>query len=205
MIVIINYGTGNLTSVQNMLRKVGVADVKISSDAEDIQKATKLILPGVGRFDYGMQKLKESGLVDTISSRVLNDKIPILGICLGAQLMTKKSDEGIENGLGWIDAETVLFDKTKLASDQKIPHMGWNYTTSKKDTALFDAMREDPRFYFVHSYHLVMNDPTDVWLTTNYGYEFCSAFQRDNIYACQFHPEKSHKFGMKVMENFANL
>lgn len=204
-IVIINYGIGNLVSVQNMLKKAGAEDVLISNDIDDILHADKLLLPGVGHFDFGMKKLNDSGLISIIEEKVLSQKTPILGICLGAQLMTQRSDEGNAKGLGWVDAETIAFDKSKLPSEIKIPHMGWNYVKIQQDNALFQNMHESPRFYFVHSYHLKMNDEKDVWLETNYGYEFCAAFQRNNIYACQFHPEKSHKYGLRLMENFVNL
>lgn len=205
-IAIINYGIGNLTSVKNMLRKAGADDVVITSDEEQIRNASKLILPGVGHFDYGISKLHESGLVEVLNDLVLNDKKTILGICLGAQLMTASSEEGEKPGLGWVDGKTIAFDRSKLPNETKIPHMGWNYVDEQKACKLFDEMHSDPRFYFVHSFHLEMNNPADVWLTTNYeGYEFCSAYQHNNIFACQFHPEKSHKFGLKLMENFVTL
>ena len=205
MIAIINYGIGNLASVRNMLRKVGEYEIEITNDIDLLKDADKLILPGVGKFDYGMERLRESGLVDQLTDLVIDKKKIILGICLGAQLMTKRSDEGKLQGLGWVDGETVSFDRTRLGDFDKIPHMGWNYTEPHKDVVLFKDMHTDPRFYFVHSYHLKMNNARDVWLTTEYGYQFCSAYQHNNIYACQFHPEKSHKFGMKLMENFVAL
>ena len=205
MITIINYGIGNITSVKNMLKKAGAEDVRISNNPEEIAAADKLLLPGVGHFDYGMKKLHESGLIPLLEKRVLQGKVPILGICLGAQLITNRSDEGNTPGLGWVDAETVAFDKDKLPAGYKVPHMGWNNVQVKKDNPLFANMHDDPCFYFVHSYHLKMEDRQDEWLTTQYGYDFCAAFQRDNIFACQFHPEKSHKFGLRLMENFVNL
>lgn len=204
-ITIINYGAGNLLSVKNMLKKAGANDVLISSKAEEIQDSEKLILPGVGHFDYGMQKLNESGLIPILEKRVINDKTPILGICLGAQLMTEYSEEGNINGLGWVNGKTVAFYKSKLPSGYKIPHMGWNDVFENKETSLFHAMPEQPRFYFVHSYHLEMENEKEVWLTANYGYDFCAAYQKNNIYACQFHPEKSHKFGLQLMKNFIAL
>ena len=204
-IIIINYGSGNLKSVENMLKKAGAQNVIISGAKEDIEESHKLILPGVGHFDYGMEMLKESGLIPAIEAKIFQDKTPILGICLGAQLMTRRSDEGEVNGLGWIDGETIAFDKTKLDAGMKIPHMGWNYVLPKKDCSLFNDMPTNPRFYFVHSYHLKMDLSENEWLSVNYGYDFCAAYQKDNIYACQFHPEKSHKFGLKLMENFITL
>ncbi|MFN1835366.1 imidazole glycerol phosphate synthase subunit HisH [Balneola sp. MJW-20] len=204
-ITIINYGAGNLLSVNNMLKKAGARDALITDKKEDIVKAEKLILPGVGHFDYGMQELNESGLIPILEQRVLTEKIPILGICLGAQLMTEFSEEGNINGLGWVNGKTIAFDKTKLPSGYKIPHMGWNDIFENKETPLFQAVPENPRFYFVHSYHLEMENEKDVWLTANYGYDFCAAYQKENIYACQFHPEKSHKFGLQLMKNFIAL
>lgn len=204
-IVVIDYGAGNLMSIKNMLRKAGQTDVKISGLKADIENADKLILPGVGHFDYGMKKLKESELIPILNCKVSQQCTPVLGICLGAQLMTKSSEEGREAGLGWAKAKTVAFDRTRLPQSYKIPHMGWNDVAPEKETSLFNAMPEPPRFYFVHSYHLAMENKEDVWLTANYGYEFCAAFHYKNIYACQFHPEKSHKFGLQLMKNFIEL
>lgn len=204
-IVIINYGIGNLTSVQNMLKKAGANEVLISNREEDILHADKLILPGVGHFDYGMNQLNESGLVPILEKKVHQLKTPILGICLGAQLMTKSSDEGSIPGLGWVDGKTVSFDQSLLEKGCKIPHMGWNTVKVINENPLSYGMTLESRFYFVHSYHMTMNQSEDVWLTSHYGYDFCSAFHRDNIYACQFHPEKSHRFGMNLMRNFVNI
>lgn len=205
MITIINYGAGNLLSVKNMLRKAGAREVLISNQIKDIESADKLILPGVGHFDYGMRKLHESGLIPALTKQVLEQKTPILGICLGAQLMTQSSEEGNSQGLGWIDGKTIAFDKSKLPANYKVPHMGWSEVTVNKTVDLFKDMPENPRFYFVHSYHLQMENPKDVWLSATYGYDFCAAYQHDNICACQFHPEKSHKFGLQIMKNFIAL
>jgi len=167
MIVIIDYEVGNLTSIKKMLKKVGAGDAIISGRIDDIENATKLILPGVGHFDYGMKQLKSSGLIDVLNKRVVADKVPILGICLGAQLLTKGSEEGEEKGL-----------------------------------ALFKDMPKDSRFYFVHTYHMVCHEETDVAVTTSYGYEFAAGIAKDNIMGMQFHPEKSHKYGMQFLRNF---
>lgn len=205
MITIINYGIGNLISVKNMLKKAGAEIVCISNNPEEIAASDKLLLPGVGHFDYGMKKLNESGLIPVLEKRVLHDKVPILGICLGAQLMTLRSDEGADPGLGWVDAETVKFDSARMPENYKIPHMSWNYVKPQKQVALFAHLPEASRFYFVHSYHLKMNNPADEWLTAHYGYDFCAAYQKENIFACQFHPEKSHRFGMQLLKNFVSL
>ena len=205
MIAIIDYGVGNLTSVKNILKKAGADDVQITSDSTVLKDADKFILPGVGHFDYGMQKIESTGLIETLSAEILIKKKPVLGICLGAQLLTEGSAEGDSLGLGWIKGRTVSFDKSVLPSDYKLPHMGWNYVKINHDNSLSKDFAPDARFYFVHTYHLEMDNPSDVWLTTDYGYEFCSAFRNENIYGCQFHPEKSHKFGLKFAENFVNL
>ena len=204
MIGIIDYGVGNIQAFLNCFQRMDVAAYRVNKP-EDLGLATHFILPGVGHFDFGMKKLNKSGLLPTLEKKVFDNKTPILGICLGAQLMTNKSDEGIVPGLGWIDAETVSFDKSKLSNDYKIPHMGWNYVSVVSDIKLFNNMHENPRFYFVHSYHIKLNRTENSWLNVNYGYDFCAAYQKDNIYACQFHPEKSHKFGLRLMENFVNL
>lgn len=200
MIVIIDYKTGNVGSILNMLKKIG-ADAEISSDPELIRNASKLILPGVGSFDAGMKSLKEMGLIPILSEKVIKGKTPILGICLGMQLFAQKSEEGVLPGLGWISGEVKKFDFDKRRL--KIPHMGWNTIDIKKSDLVFKDMAEEPRFYFVHSYHFVCENKEDVLATTNYGYDFESIVKRENIIGVQFHPEKSHKFGMQMLKNYA--
>lgn len=204
MLVIIDYGVGNLTSIKNMLKKIGYRDVAISNDKSKIKDAEKLILPGVGHFDYGMRQLQASGLVDTLNQVVLEDKKPILGICLGAQLLTRGSEEGTEKGLGWIAADTVKFDSTKLNSNLKIPHMGWREVEATSNSKLFKDMYKEPRFYFVHTYHIVCDTPENIAVKASYGYEFVAGVEKENILGMQFHPEKSHKYGMKLLSNFIN-
>ena len=203
MITIIDYNTGNLGRIKNMLKHLGISS-QITNDKEVIEKAEKLILPGVGHFDYGMQQLNKSNLIPLLNKKVLEDKTPILGICLGVQLFTEYSEEGTEKGLGWIKGKTISFDKSKLSSNQKIPNMGWADVYDYKQSKLFENMPEDPRFYFVHSYHLELDNPTDFLVTSNYGYEFAAGIEHENLLGVQFHPEKSHKYGMKMLENFAN-
>ena len=201
MIVVIDYGMGNLGSILNMLKKIG-APAQVSSNADDIAGASKLILPGVGAFDAGMKRLAELNLIDLLNDKALNQKTPTLGVCLGMQLLTRKSQEGVLPGLGWIAGETVRFHFDSQHAHLKIPHMGWNTITLEKPGALFAGLDSTARFYFVHSYHIVCECADDVVTTTEYGYAFVSALERDNIFGAQFHPEKSHKFGMRVLKNF---
>ncbi len=203
MIVILDYGMGNLGSILNMFKKIGV-DAKISSDIRDIEDAEKIILPGVGAFDNAMQNLKDLGIMPLLNKKVIEDKTPVLGICLGMQLLAKRSDEGSLEGLGWVDAEVVRF-RLGDGGSLKIPHMGWNTVDIKKESCLYADMYEDPRFYFVHSYYVKCNNPGSILTTTDYGVEFCSSFMEDNILGVQFHPEKSHKFGLRLLKNFAGL
>ncbi len=199
-IAIINYGLGNLGSVKNMLKKVGCTEVFITDNADEIANADQLLLPGVGSFDKGMSSLQETGLVPLLNELVLVQKKPVLGICLGAQMMTKKSEEGTLPGLGWFDAEVVKFN---LEDKQlKIPHMGWNEVKVTKENYILDQLPNPARFYFVHSYFIKANNEKDILLQCNYGNPFCAALQHENIIGMQFHPEKSHQFGMRIFRNF---
>ena len=204
MITIINYGAGNLASIQNMLRFLNV-DCEITGDPQTISRAKKLILPGVGAFDHGMQRLHELNLIEVLNQKVLGEKIPILGICLGVQLFTKRSDEGTLPGLGWIDAETVHFNQSSLAENDRVPHMGWRDVEINHASKLAKELPTNSRFYFVHSYHLRCNSPKDVLFSARYGYSFPSGVEKENIYGVQFHPEKSHRFGKKLLANYAAL
>jgi glutamine amidotransferase len=200
-IVIINYGMGNLGSIENMIRRIG-GDPVISSSKEVIAQAAKLILPGVGYFAHAVAELKRQELWDTIDRKVKNDKTPILCICLGAQLVLAHSEEGDADGFGWIKGQVVRFS---LPDGMKIPHMGWNNVVAKKKSRLLASMYDDARFYFVHSYHFSHVDEDDILTTTVYGREFVSSLEKENIFAVQFHPEKSHKYGMKLFENFIQI
>ena len=202
MIVIIDYKTGNVGSIVNMLKKVGVGGI-VSSDPDDIRRADKLILPGVGAFDQGMKNLNNSGLIPVIEEQVIGKGVLVLGICLGMQLFAQRSEEGNLNGLGWIDAEVRKFDFKNQTL--KVPHMNWNTTSILKQDVLLKDMPEVSKFYFVHSYYFVCNDKNDGLLTANYGHDFIAAVRKDNIIGVQFHPEKSHKFGMKLLKNFSEL
>ena len=188
-IVIIDYGMGNLGSIHNMLKHIGIEAI-ITAGISDAEEADKLILSGVGSFDNGMKSLADLGL------------IPVLGICLGMQLLSESSEEGELPGLGWIHARTIRFSFAQNDGHLKIPHMGWNTVDLKKPSPLFESMFAEPRFYFVHSYHLICDNHDDELCLTHHGYDFASAVARDNIFGVQFHPEKSHKFGMRLLENF---
>lgn len=205
MIAIINYGLGNLGSIQNMFRKVGCKDVIITNDPMEIDKADKLLLPGVGAFDNGMQKINELGLLEILNRQALEVKKPILGICLGMQLLTKGSEEGSLKGLGWIDADTIKFDFGENEKDLKIPHMGWNEVKFSKRHSLTMGMPAHSRFYFVHSYYVRSNKAEQELMSCHFGIDFTCAVQFNNIMGVQFHPEKSHKFGMQLFKNFIEL
>lgn len=201
MVTIIDYGLGNLGSIKNMLTKVG-SPSQITNDLELIKNATKLILPGVGAFDNGMMNLKDMNVIDILNQKVLVDKTPILGICLGMQLFTKSSEEGQLPGLGWVDANTRKFDTSTSERKYTIPHMGWEFVKQQKESKLLLDMYDEAKYYFVHSYFVKSNQEQDVLLTTEYINEYVSAFEKENILGVQFHPEKSHKFGMKLFKNF---
>ena len=201
MIAIVDYGLGNLGSIKNMLKKIGV-ESQITGDISAIDSATKLILPGVGAFDNGMENLNATGLHECLNRKVLQQKTPILGICLGMQLMTKSSEEGKLQGLGWIDAQTIKFRFDDPAQLKTVPHMGWEYVNAVKKSNLIKDMHADPRYYFVHSYYVNCMERSDELLLANYGNDFVAGFERDNIVGVQFHPEKSHKYGMRLLKNF---
>lgn len=203
MIVIIDYGIGNLASVLNMFKKIGVKDVKVSSDKEIIANADKILLPGVGAFDAGMDNLERSGLIPVLNNKAINEKVPVLGICLGMQLLTKKSEEGVKPGLGWIDAETIKFNLDP-ALKLKVPHMGWNYVKVNRINPLIDIESKN-RFYFVHSYYVKCFNESQSLATSNFGTDFTCMVNKENIFGAQFHPEKSLKFGMRILENFSKL
>ena len=202
MITVIDYGMGNLGSVINMLKKIGVAS-KITTDLEEIKTATKLLLPGVGSFDKAMQRINDSGIKEILDYKVLKEETPVLGICLGMQLLTNNSEEGIEKGLGYINASTKKFSFQE--KKMKVPHMGWNLVEKSTSSLLTTNFEEESRFYFVHSYYVEVEKQENSILKTTYGLEFDSAIQHKNVYGAQFHPEKSHKFGMKLLDNFSKI
>lgn len=205
MITIIDYEMGNVGSIANMFKYIGVEST-IESDPDKIKKASKILLPGVGSFDMAMKKIQEKGLDEVLNEKALKEQIPILGICLGMQLLTHGSEEGELNGLGWIPAKTIRF-KNRIDNKLKIPHMGWNIVKKHQKSSLTEGFEafDESKFYFVHSYFVEVEDEKNSILKTEYGVKFDSAIEKDNIFGVQFHPEKSHKFGMKIFENFARI
>lgn len=200
MIVIVDYGVGNLASVSNMLRKSG-ADAKVSGDAKEIANADKILLPGVGHFDHGMRRLRESGL-ETVLHEFASAGRPVLGICLGAQILGKGSEEGSASGLGLIDMVCTKFPRSET---YRTPHMGWNELSLKQGSRLFPNGVGNARFYFVHSYYMTCSDTADVVAMASHGLEFACVVQRGNVFGTQFHPEKSLRHGLALMKAFVEL
>ena len=202
-IVIVDYRTGNLNSIKRTLDRLGSRST-VSSKIEDLTWADKIILPGVGHFAKAMATLKELGLLDALNETVLIKRKPVLGICLGMELMATRSQEGDTPGLRWIDAEAVRL-KSSVAARHKVPHMGWNRIQIRKASGLMKGVDDLSEFYFAHSYHLDINDRSDLLTETEYSISFPSAVERNNIFAVQFHPEKSHRIGVQVLKNFIEM
>jgi glutamine amidotransferase len=201
MITIVDYGMGNLGSILNMFKRIGVK-AAVTNDLKAVQSAEKILLPGVGAFDAAMERIAASGLNQVLDHKALVERVPVLGICLGMQLLTRASEEGTMLGLGWIAADTKRFP---ARPGLKVPHMGWNVALPATPSVLTQNLPVVPSFYFVHSYYVQTDDPTHSIMCTTHGVTFDSAIQHDNIYGAQFHPEKSHKFGMQLLKNFAEL
>lgn len=202
MITIVNYGMGNLGSMLNMFKRIGVKAC-IESDPEDIRRAEKLVLPGVGAFDAAMQRINDTpGLREVLEHKATLEKIPVLGVCLGMQLLTQSSEEGKLNGLGWIAGAATRFPKLE---GLKVPHMGWNVALPKTPSLLTTDVGVEPRYYFVHSYCVHVVNSENSLMRSHYGLDFDSAIGHGNIFGVQFHPEKSHRFGMQILKNFATL
>jgi glutamine amidotransferase len=204
MITIIDYGVGNINAFVNVYKRVDI-QVKVARTREDLIGADKLILPGVGHFDHAMTQLNNSGMRDTLDKLVLVDKIPVIGICVGMQMMANCSDEGTLEGLKWVDAYVRKFDESKINQLTRLPHMGWNDVKPVKNIPLFTSLEKDAIFYFLHTYYFECNNPNDIIAVTEYGGEFASAAQHENKYGIQFHPEKSHSYGETLLHNFARL
>jgi len=204
MISIIDYGLGNLNSIKNMLRRLGYRS-EIINDSDAISRAEKIILPGVGAFDNGMHNIQSKGFTLPLYKKAKEEKVPILGICLGMQLLFSSSEEGCEKGLGFISGHATRFKFDDKFSKYKVPHMGWNEVKIVRSHPLVNNLPEDARFYFVHSYKIECANKSDVILTADYGGDFTAAVAHENIMGTQFHPEKSHRFGMILLKNFAEM
>ena len=204
MITIIDYGVGNVLAFQNVFKRLSIPS-KIAKCENDLMGSSKLILPGVGHFDYTMSQLNNSGMRDRLDELVLKEKIPVIGICVGMQMMAKKSDEGTLDGLCWIDANVKKFDEATINHHTKLPHIGWNDVKPNENHPLFKGLEQQAIFYFLHSYYFKCSNEENSISKTDYGINFSSSIQHDNIYGIQFHPEKSHSYGERLLKNFANL
>ena len=204
MITIVDYGVGNVQALANIYKRLEIACVLAKNSAE-LAGASHVILPGVGAFDWAMARLEASGMRDALDNLVTAQGKPVLGICVGMQMMAQGSEEGQLAGLGWFDAHVRRFDDTKFTSPTHLPHMGWNDVEPVRSDGLLRDLGSDARFYFLHSYYFAPNDPSDVLATTVYGERFACAVQRGNVFGAQFHPEKSHGWGVQLLKNFAEL
>lgn len=197
---IIDYGMGNVGSIANMLKRLGIPS-RISCDPSDLAACGRLVLPGVGAFDAAIERLDDAGLTSVLNQLVIDEQKPILGICLGMQLMTRRSEEGTRQGLGWVAAEAIRFQNPRR-SDLKIPNMGWRHTRPTNDSPVFASTMEERRFYFVHSYHVCCENEQDIAATATHGIQFVAALSLGHIHGVQFHPEKSHRYGMQLFRDF---
>ena len=200
---VVDYGHGNLGSILNMLKKIGSEGVLVS-DPESLERAEKIILPGVGAFDSGMRALEERGFRDVLIRKAAVDKVPLLGICLGMQMLGQSSEEGVVNGLGLISGRCRRFPQS-ADMRLKVPHMGWAEVVPSTNALLFKDIEIPPRFYFVHSFYFECENQSEVAASASYGVSYAAAVQRENIFGVQFHPEKSHRFGMHLLRNFVGL
>jgi glutamine amidotransferase len=204
MITIVDYGLGNILAFANVYKRLNIP-IAVAKNAAELKDASKVILPGVGAFDHAMERLAASGMRETLDELVLNRKVPVVGICVGMQMLAKSSDEGQLPGLGWIDGRVKKFDSSTLLHHTRLPHMGWNDVKPVIEHKLFAALEADARFYFLHSYYFECARAENILATANYGEEFSCAVHSSNIYGVQFHPEKSHHFGTQLLKNFADL
>ena len=204
MISIVNYGLGNIHAIANIYKRLNIA-VSIASTPDELRAAKRIILPGVGAFDWAMTRLNESGMRNVLEELVVSKGKPILGICVGMQMMAHKSDEGVLKGLGWIDGEVKKFDISAFKQRTHLPHMGWNNVIPTKSSRLFLNLDNDPLFYFLHSYYFVCSKEEDVLAVTEYGENFASTVNSDNVFGVQFHPEKSHQWGIQLLKNFGEI
>lgn len=204
MITIVDYGLGNIRAFLNVYKRLNIA-ARAARDASELRGATRVILPGVGHFDHAMERLHASGMKDALDVLALEARVPVLGVCVGMQILATASDEGTQPGLGWIDGHVRAFDGWAPTVQLPMPHMGWNDVQPVRAERLFDQLDADSRFYFLHSYFFECANPDDVLASANYGADFTCAVRHDNIHGVQFHPEKSHHFGTRLLQNFAEL
>lgn len=204
MITIVDYGLGNVLAFQNMYKRMNIA-TNIATSAQDLSKAKRIILPGVGAFDHAMQRLKKSGMRDCLDELVLVDNIPVVGICVGMQMLATSSAEGDLPGLGWIEGEVKRFDVNQFTQKTHLPHMGWNNIIPQSENSILAGLDQDSRFYFLHSYYFHCNDVKNILATTSYGDSFSSIVNHNNIYGIQCHPEKSHHCGAQFLKNFSEI
>lgn len=203
MITLVDYGLGNVRAFINIYRRLNIG-VQVARTADELATAERIILPGVGAFDWAMTRLNDSGMRVCLDDLVLKQKRPVLGVCVGMQMMARRSDEGSLPGLGWLDAEVRRFDEARFTQKTHLPHMGWNDVEPRESASLFQGMVE-PRFYFLHSYYMAPADPANVLAVTEYNGAFTSAVRAENVFGTQFHPEKSHHWGIQLLKNFAEL
>jgi imidazole glycerol-phosphate synthase subunit HisH len=204
MIGIIDYGLGNISAFVNIYRQLNIP-IRVISSYGELSGVTKLILPGVGHFNYAMNKFTGSGMREPVTKMVMEDKVPVIGVCVGMQMLAKGSDEGDGDGLGWIDGYVHKFDPTTISNKTHLPHMGWNDVYPVGGSKLFDRMEQDARFYFLHSYYFACGQPQNCIAEAQYGIRYACAVNQDNIFGVQFHPEKSHHFGIRLLENFSRI
>ena len=204
MITIIDYGLGNIRAFVNVYERLNIR-TKIARCAADLGGATKFILPGVGAFDYAIILLNQSGMLNGLERLVMKEGTPVLGICVGMQILSNSSDEGLLPGLGWIDGHVKRFDSLKTPFKTRLPHMGWNKVKPERKCPLLDGLDQASRFYFLHSYYFVSNEPSVTIATSEYGLRYACAVNKENLFGVQFHPEKSHSNGIRLLHNFAKL
>jgi len=204
MIAIVDYGSGNIRAITNVYSRLNI-EVKVAKRPNELEGCTKILLPGVGAFDQAMGQLEATGFRAWLDRLVLQDRVPVLGICVGMQILAHASEEGVRSGLGWVDGSVKRLDVSQLAQGTQLPHMGWNDVSPAKGVELFQGLEEGARFYFLHSYHFVCRNPANVIANCEYGISFACAVKERNIYGVQFHPEKSHAYGVQLLKNFASL
>lgn len=204
MITIVNYGLGNVQAIANIYNRLNIA-VRSAQTAEELASAERIILPGVGAFDWAMTRLHQSGMRPMLEELVSEKRLPVLGICVGMQMLANRSAEGVLPGLGWIPGEVKKFDEARFTDSTHLPHMGWNDVTPRVATCLFRGMERDAQFYFLHSYYFAPKSDANVLAETDYSGVYASSIRADNVYGVQFHPEKSHQWGIRLLKNFAEL